>query len=93
MYAPQDKQNHLLLLDFKDGNMIDTGVLSCIANQGMGRYSFQTKNIDKVMQNAKNKGIKVLSEIQEVSDCILGDGRACLLETPNGMYIEIFQEN
>jgi len=93
IYAPEAKQNHYLLLDFKDGNMVDTGVQSCIQNQGLGMYTFHTSDIDKVMQNAKNKGAKVLSEIQEVSDYILGDGKACLLETPNGFYIEIFQQN
>lgn len=93
IYAPKAQQNHYLLLDFKDGNMVDTGVQSCIPNQGLGMYSFQTKDIEKVMSNAANKGIKVLSEIQEVSDYILGDGKACLLETPNGLYVEIFQQN
>lgn len=92
IYAPKAKQNHFLLLDFKDGNMVDTGVQSCVPNQGLGMYSFHTSDINKIMKNAKNKGIKVLSEIQEVSDYILGDGKACLLETPNGFYIEIFQK-
>ncbi len=93
IYAPEAKQNHFLLLDFKDGNMIDTKVQSCVPNQGLGMYTFQTSNIDKVMQNAKDKGIKIISEIQEVSDYILGTGKVCVLETPNGLYIEIFQEN
>jgi len=93
IYAPEAKQNHYLLLDFKDGNMVDTGVQSCIPNQGLGMYSFKTSNIDRVMANAVKKGIKVKSEIQNVSDYILGDGKACLLETPNGLYVEIFQEN
>lgn len=93
IYAPEAQQNHYLLLDFKDGNMVDTGVQSCIPNQGLGMYSFHSSNIEKVMSNAKDNGIKVLSEIQEVTDYILGDGRACLLETPNGFYVEIFQAN
>ncbi|QLG45018.1 VOC family protein [Costertonia aggregata] len=91
IYAPKAAQNHFLLLDFKDGNMIDTGVQSCIPNQGLGMYTFQTGDIEKVVRNAKSKGITIKSEIQEVSDYILGDGKACLLETPNGMYVEIFQ--
>lgn len=92
IYAQEAKQNHFLLLDFKDGNMVDTGVQSCIPNQGLGMYSFQTKDIYKVMANAKAKNIKVVSEIRQVSDYILGMGQACLLETPNGFYIEIFQQ-
>lgn len=92
IYAKEAQQNHYLLLDFKDGNMIDTGVQSCIPNQGLGMYTFQTRDIEKVMNNARKKDIKVLSEIQTVSDYILGNGRACLLETPNGLYIEIFEQ-
>ncbi|MDB4293040.1 hypothetical protein N9954_06480 [Maribacter sp.] len=93
IYAKQAKQNHFLLLDFKDGNMVDTGVQSCLPNQGLGMYTFQTADIEKVMANAIKKGITVVSGIQPVSDYILGDGRACLLETPNGLYVEIFQED
>ncbi len=93
IYAPDAQQNHYLLLDFKDGNMIDTGVQSCVPNQGLGMYTFQTQDINKVMQNAKNKDTKIISEIQDVSDYILGSGKACVLETPNGFYVEIFQED
>ncbi len=92
IYAKEAQQNHYLLLDFKDGNMIDTGVQSCIPNQGLGMYTFQTRDIEKVMDNARKKDIKVLSEIQTVSDYILGNGKACLLETPNGLYVEIFEQ-
>jgi predicted enzyme related to lactoylglutathione lyase len=92
IYAKEAQQNHYLLLDFKDGNMIDTGVQSCLPNQGLGMYTFMTGNIEKVMANAKAKGTKIISEIQEVSNYIHGDGKACVLETPNGFYIEIFQE-
>ncbi len=93
IYAPEAKQNHYLLLDFKDGNMIDTGVQSCIPNQGLGMYSFQTSDIEEVVKRAKENKIKIVSPVQYVSDYILGDGQACLLESPNGMYIELFQPN
>ena len=91
IYAPEAQQNHYLLLDFKDGNMVDTGVQSCVPNQGLGMYTFQTRNIEEVVERAKKHHIKILSPTQYVSDHILGDGKACLLESPNGMYIEIFQ--
>ncbi len=93
IYAPAANQNHFLLLDFKDGNMIDTEVQSCIPNQGLGMYTFQTKDIEKVISNAKKHNIKILSAKQHVSDYILGDGMACLLETPNGLYVELFQQS
>ncbi len=91
IYAPEAKQNHYLLLDFKDGNMVDTGVQSCVPNQGLGMYTFLTSNIEKVVANARKKNTKILSGTQQISDYILGDGKGCLLESPNGMYIEIFE--
>ena len=93
IYAQGAKQNHFLLLDFKDGNMIDTGVQSCPPNQGLGMYTFCTTSIGEVYQKAVDHGIKVLSSIREIEDPILGMGRGCLLETPNGFYIEIFEES
>jgi len=77
--------------DFKDGNMVDTGVQSCMPNQGLGMWTFHTNAIEKVMERAKSKNIKVISKIQAVSDYIMGDGKACVLETPNGFYVELFQ--
>lgn len=91
IYAHGSKQNHTLFLDFKDGPMIDTGVQSCVPNQGLGMWTFQTSDIEEVMRRAQAQQIQVHSKIQEVSDYILGQGKACLLQTPNGLYIELFQ--
>ena len=92
LYAQGAQQNHILLLDFKDGNQIDTGVLSQLPNQGLGMYTYQTKDINEVHRRAVAHGIEVLSPIQEVEDAILGNGKACLLLSPNKMYIEIFEK-
>lgn len=93
VYAQGAKQNHFLLLEFKDGNAIDTGVQSCLPNQGLGMYTLQTTSIEKVMEKAKTHGTKVLSPIQKMKSPILGEGKACLFETPNGFYIEIFEKS
>ncbi len=93
LYAEGAKQNHLLFLDFQDGNMVDTGVQSCVPNQGLGMWTFQTSAIDQVIEKARKQGITVLSEVQEVSDAILGKGKACLFETPNGFYVELFEKS
>jgi len=91
VYAKGAKQNHFLMLDFKDGNAIDTGIQSCVPNQGLGMYSFYTTDIHQIMDRAKANNIKILAEISEVNDHILGEGNSCLLETPNGFYIELIQ--
>ncbi|MEM6801739.1 MAG: VOC family protein [Bacteroidota bacterium] len=91
LYAQGAEQNHILLLDFKDGNQIDTGVPSHLPNQGLGMYTYQSSNIEEVQRRAVSHGVEVLSPIKEVNDSILGRGKACLLLSPNKMYIEIFQ--
>jgi len=93
VYAPGVFQNHYLLLEFKDGNSIDTGVASHVPNQGLGMYTLQTRDIEKVMQNAKENGTTILQDIHPVTDLILGNGKSCLFETPNGFYIEIFEQS
>lgn len=93
LYAQEAKQNHILILNFKDGNQIDTGVPSQVPNQGLGMYTFQTNNIDEVVRRAVAHKTKILSPIRKVNDPILGNGEACLLMSPNQMYIEIFQQS
>lgn len=92
IYAPEAKQNHILLLEYKNGKTIDTGVPSHLPNQGLGMYTFQTKSIEKVFERAESHGSTILSSIRKVEDHILGKGKACTFETPNGFYIEIFQK-
>ncbi len=93
IYAPNVKQNHILMLEFKKGKEIDTGTPSTVPNQGLGMYTFQTSNINKVIANAEDHNIKILSRLRTVEDCILGNGRSCLLQSPNGFYIEIFEKS
>lgn len=90
-YAKGALQNHVIMLEFQNGKAIDTGVPSQIPNQGLGMYSFYTKDIREVIQRAENEHIEILSSPQQISDNILGNGTACLLKAPSGMYIEIMQ--
>jgi len=91
MYSPGAKQNHILLLDFKDGGAIDTGVPTHLPNQGLGMYTFQTKDLAKVLEKTKSNGIKIMSAPRKVKDHILGNGEAMVLQSPGGIYVEIFQ--
>lgn len=91
-YAQEAIQNHIIMLEFQDGNAIDTGIPSHLPYQGLGMYSFYTKDINKVVERALNEKIEILSPIQEVNDHIIGHGKACLLKAPSGMYIEIMQK-
>ncbi len=90
-YAQQAEQNHIIMLEFQDGNEIDTGVQSCLPNQGLGMYSFYTRSLDELMQRAAKHECKILSGPTTITDPIIGHGRVATLEAPSGMYIEIME--
>ncbi len=87
------EQNYVIVLEFKDGGAINTGVPSHIPNQGLGMYTYCTHNIAEVVKRAKDNGNIVLSDVCELNDAILGHGKACILQSPSGFYFEIFQQN
>lgn len=93
IYAPKAEQNHIIVLEFKDGNAINTGVSSHIPNQGLGMYTFQTSNLAQVIARANKHNVTILSPPQIVNDPILGSGRAALLQTPSGFYVELFEKS
>ena len=90
-YAQSAEQNHIIMLEFQDGNAIDTGVKSRPPNQGLGMYSFYTSNLNEVVKRAEVMNIRMLSEPKYVDDEILGSGEAALFEAPSGIYIEVKQ--
>ena len=92
IYAPGADQNHILVLEYKNGKAIDTGVASHLPHQGLGMYTFQTHSIEQVMERAIQHQAKVISPAQAVNDVILGQGKASLMQTPSGFYIEIFEK-
>lgn len=91
LYAQNAAQNYLIMLEFQGDITIDTGVQSCIPNQGLGMYTFFTSSLESVMERAAHHQIKIVSNPQEASDPILGDGLVAVLQAPSGMYIEIMQ--
>ena len=90
-YAKDSKQNYIISLEFEKGSEIDTGVTSCIPNQGLGMYTFFARSVDEIIAKAKEHNIKIISLPEIIEDPIIGKGKACLLQTPGGMYAEIFE--
>lgn len=91
IYAKGASQNHLLFLDYKDGIFEKNNAPSRVPNQGLGMWSFETKNIDNVLSNAQDHNAKVISSPMVIDDPILGNSKCMTLETPGGLLIEIFQ--
>ncbi len=91
IYAKGASQNHLLFLDYKDGIFEKSAAPSRVPNQGIGMWSFETKNIDMVLANAKQHNAKVITSPTKIVDPILGSTKTMTMETPGGLLIEIFQ--
>lgn len=90
-YAQESKQNYIISLEFEKGSEVDTGVPSCLPNQGLGMYSIFVRSIDVVLQRAEEYNITVISSPRHIDDHIIGSGRACLLQSPGGLYFELFE--
>ena len=90
-YAQGAKQNYIISLEFEKGSEIDTGVMSCPPNQGLGMYTFFVSSVDDVIEKAKNHDITIISLPQIMNDPIIGQGKACILQSPGGLYIELFE--
>lgn len=90
LYARGSHQNHLLFLDYKDGKFDENNAPSRIPNQGLGMWSFETKDLDQVVKNAVDKNVQVTSP-EPLEDPILGSCRAISLKTPSGFLVEVFE--
>jgi hypothetical protein len=90
-YAKGAKQNYIISLEFEDGSAVDTGVSSCPPHQGLGMYTFFVRSMGDVIEKANLHEIRIISHPKMVDDPIIGHGRACVLQSPGGMYIELFE--
>jgi len=90
-YAQGAQQNYIIMLEFQDGNAIDTGVQSKPPNQGLGMYTFFVRALDDIIDKARSMDIAIVSPPRQIKDPIVGDGRACVIESPSGIYCELFE--
>ncbi len=90
-YAQGSKQNYIISLEFQEGSEIDTGISTCPPNQGLGMYSFFVRSVDDVIQRAKDHDMTIISTPRLINDPIIGEGKACVLQSPGGMYFELFE--
>jgi len=93
VYAKGSTQNHFLFLDFKESEMIDTGVPPRIPNGGLGAWTLETSDIGQVISNARSFGSRVLSEPMVYDSPIFGECSIASMLAPNGFIIEVFERN
>lgn len=89
-YAPGSNQNHLLLLDYDDKELVPLAVAPRLPNRGLGMWSFRTGDLDAVHRRARAHGSPVVHGPVTLDDPVHGPGRALTLLAPNGFLTEIF---
>jgi catechol 2,3-dioxygenase-like lactoylglutathione lyase family enzyme len=92
VYAKGANFGHCLFLDFKEGRPIPLKVAPKVPNRGLGMWTFPTKNIAKVYQNALAKGTTVVLPPTALKTPELGKAKVMTLLAPNGFLIEIFEK-
>ena len=92
VYAKGSSQNHFLFLDFKESEMVDTGVAPRIPNNGLAAWTLETKNIAQVHKNAIEFGCTIVSVPRSYDSPIFGKVEIMSMHAPNGFLIEVFQK-
>jgi len=92
VYSQGAAKNHLLFLDYEDGKYIEIDVAPKVPNQGLGMWTFETKDIKQIQDKANEKGITIVHAPLSYHDPILGTRTVMTLLAPNGFLVEIFMK-
>ena len=92
VYAKGTSQNHFLFLDFKQSDMIDTGVPRRIPYRGLAAWTLETYDIEKVIRNAQEFGSEIMALPSSYESPIFGNCKIASMKAPNGFIIEVFEK-
>jgi hypothetical protein len=90
LYAKGATSGHVLLMDFKDKQAVELKVPPRLPNRGLGMYTVETKELQKVYANALAFHAAVLRPIT-YNDVILGKIQVICVQMPNGFLMEVFE--
>jgi catechol 2,3-dioxygenase-like lactoylglutathione lyase family enzyme len=92
VYAKGAKHGHILLLEFLNQTPIETSIAPKIPNRGLGMWTFPTKDIKAVYENAKLNNVTVVQPPLTYDSPLFGRKTVMTLLAPNGFLIEIFEK-
>ncbi len=92
VYAKGESHGHLLFIDYEDEAAIPLKVAPKVPNQGMGMWTFRTKNIEAIKKRAQTQGATIVYGPITYDDLVFGTCKVMTLLAPNGFLIEVFEQ-
>ncbi len=91
LYAKGATNGHVLLMDFKDKQSIELKMPPRLPYRGLGMYTMETKDLQKVYANALAFHATGLQKPSIYNDAILGKIKLICMQMPNGFLVEVFE--
>ena len=92
IYSKGATTGHLLLVDYQNQEPVDNGVAPRLPNRGIGMWTFPVSDLQQVLSNAAEAGIKPYAKPVELNTPTTGKSQVATFLAPNGFLIEVFEE-
>ncbi len=93
IYSPGASTGQLLLMDFRDGTAAASEVAPRPPNRGLGIYSFAVRSLDATAAKLRAAGVTVVGGPISYDSPDLGPHRAMTVLAPNGVIVELFEQD
>lgn len=91
VYSKGATSGHLLIVDYLNIDAIDNGVAPRLPNRGIGMWTFQVKDLQKVLANASKFGSTIVNTATAITLPAYGKANVATILAPNGYMIEVFE--
>ena len=82
---------HLLFVEYKNREPIDSGVAPRLPHRGIGMWSFEVRDLDQVLKNAEAFGAETVYGPLTYESPVMGHVRVATLLAPNNFMVEVFE--
>jgi len=93
IYSPGASTGQLLLMDFRGGSTAPSGVAPRPPNRGLGIYTFQVRSLDATAAKLRAAGVTIVGGPISYDSPDLGPHRAMTVLAPNGVIVELFEQD
>ena len=91
VYSKGATTGHILLVDYQNRESVDNGVAPRLPNRGIGMWTFPVNDLEQVLSNAAEAGVKPFSKPVKLNAPATGKSRTATFLAPNGFLVEVFE--